>query len=400
MIRHDFHKIRRLPPYVFAEVDTLKVAARARGEDVVDLGMGNPDLPTPPHIVEKICETARVPRTHRYSASAGLPKLRAAICEWYARRHGVDLDPESEAVALLGSKEGFAHFVLMTMGPGDVALCPDPSYPIHHYAVTIAGGDLRGVPMEPDTGLLERLEAALATTWPRPKLLILSFPHNPTTKVVDLDFMVRVVELARANDLMLLHDFAYAEICFDGYRAPSVLEVPGAREVAIEFTTLSKSHSMAGWRVGFAAGNRDMIYSLRRIKSYLDYGIPTPIQVGAITALRGPQDCVEEIARSYSERRDVLIDGLGAPGPGAWEIPKPQATMFVWAQIPAPWRSAGSLEFSKRLLHEAKVAVSPGIGFGSQGDAYVRFALVENRQRIRQAVRSIRRFLRQGEERA
>ncbi len=395
-IQYDFHKLRRLPPYVFAEVNALKQEARARGEDVIDLGMGNPDLPTPTHIVAKINETARNPRTHRYSASRGLPNLRAAICEWYERRHGIDLDPDAEAIAVIGSKEGLAHFVLMTIGPGDVVLCPDPSYPIHRYSVTIAGGDLRLVAMEPEADFFERLEHAMARTWPKPKMMILSFPHNPTTQVVDLAFMKRVVEFARRNDLMVLHDFAYAEVCFDGYRPPSILEVPEARDIAIEFTSLSKSHSMAGWRVGFATGNREMIDALGRIKSYLDYGIPTPIQVGAITALRGPQDCVAEAARTYRDRRDTLIDGLSAPGAGTWPIPKPLATMFVWARIPEPLRALGSLEFSKRLLREAKVAVSPGIGFGETGDDCVRFALVENRHRIRQAVRGIRRFLREA----
>ena len=394
LIRHDFHKLRRLPPYVFSEVNDLKQAARGRGEDVIDLGMGNPDLPTPPHVVEKIVETAHNPRTHRYSASRGVPNLRAAICEWYARNFGVELDPEREAISVIGSKEGLAHFVLMTVGPGDVVLCPDPSYPIHSYSVTIAGGDLRLVPMEPEDDFFERLERAMSKTWPKPKMLLISFPHNPTTQCVDLAFMERVVAFARANDLMVIHDFAYAEICFDGYRPPSILQVPGARDVAIEFTSLSKSHSMAGWRVGFAAGNPDMIHALARIKSYLDYGIPTPIQVGAITALRGPQDCVSEAAATYRARRDTLIDGLCAAGPGAWEIPKPLATMFVWARIPAPFEGIGSLEFSKRLLQEAKVAVSPGIGFGESGDDAVRFALVENQHRIRQAVRGIRRFLR------
>ncbi len=298
---------------------------------------------------------------------------------------------------MIGSKEGLSHFVLMTVGPGDVVLVPDPSYPIHSYSVTIAGGDLRRVPMEPEEDFFERLQDAMSRTWPKPKMLMLSFPHNPTTQVVDLAFFERIVDFARTNDLMVLHDFAYAEICFDGYRPPSILEVPGARDVAIEFTSLSKSHSMAGWRVGFACGNADMVHALTRIKSYLDYGIPTPIQVGAIVALRGPQDCVDEAVDTYRARRDALIDGLCAPGPGAWEIPKPLATMFVWAKLPPPFEGMGSLEFSKRLLQEAKVAVSPGIGFGESGDDYVRFALVENRHRIRQAVRGIRRFLREAE---
>jgi alanine-synthesizing transaminase len=393
-IRHDFHKLRRLPPYVFAQVTSLAQAARRAGEDVVDLGMGNPDLATPPHVVEKICEAARDERNHRYSASRGVPNLRAAITEWYQRRHGVSLDPESEAIAVIGAKEGLSHFMLVTVGPGDVVLCPDPAYPIHQYAVIIAGGDLRKVPLGPDADFVANLEQAIQRTWPKPKLLIVSFPANPTTQVVDRAFFQHIVDFAREHEIMVVHDFAYAEICFDGYQAPSILEIPGARDVAIEFGSLSKSHSMAGWRVGFAAGNKDMIHALTRIKSYLDYGIPTPIQVGAIVALRGPQDCVTEACDEYRERRDVLIDGLGQPGPGQWKIEKPLATMFVWAPVPEPFRALGSLEFSKRLLAEAKVAVAPGIGFGETGEGFVRFALVENRHRIRQAVRGIRRFLR------
>ena len=395
-VRHDFHKLNRLPPYLFAEVIALMAAARRRGEDVIDLGMGNPDLPTPTHVVDKICEAARNPRNHRYSASRGLPNLRSAISEWYQRRHAVAIDPDREAIAVIGSKEGLAHFILMTIGPGDVVLCPDPAYPIHQYSVIISGGDLRTVPLTPDTDFIENLEAAMKRTWPKPKLLILSFPANPTGQVVDRAFFERVIEFARDNDLMVVHDFAYAEVCFDGYQAPSILEVPGARDVAIEFGSLSKSHSMAGWRVGFAAGNPDMIHALGRIKSYLDYGMPTPIQVGAIVALRGPQDCVTEAARTYRDRRDALIEGLGAPGDGQWKIEKPLATMFVWAPIPEPLRSLGSLEFAKRLMTEAKVAVSPGLGFGEAGEGFVRFALVENRHRIRQAVRGIRRFLREA----
>jgi alanine-synthesizing transaminase len=395
-IRHDFDKLNRLPPYVFAEVTTLLAQARHAGEDIVDLGMGNPDLPTPPHVVEKICEAAHNPRNHRYSASRGLPNLRAAITEWYARRHGVSLDPNREAIAVIGAKEGLSHFVLMTIGPGDVVLCPDPAYPIHQYSVIIAGGDLRTVPLTADSDFFANLETAMKRTWPKPKMLMLSFPANPTTQVVDRAFFERIVEFAKANDLMVVHDFAYAEICFDGYKAPSLLEVPGARDIAIEFGSLSKSHSMAGWRVGFAAGNPDMIHALGRIKSYLDYGMPQPIQIGAIVALRGPQDCVQEAVDEYRERRDALIDALGLPGEGAWKIEKPLGTMFVWAQIPEPVRQLGSLEFSKRLLREAKVAVSPGIGFGEMGEGYVRFALVENKHRIRQAARGIRRFLREN----
>jgi alanine-synthesizing transaminase len=394
MIRHDFDKLNRLPPYVLAEVIEMMKSARRAGHDIVDLGMGNPDLPTPPHVVEKICEAARDPRNHRYSASRGIPNLRAAICEWYERRHGVHLDPDREAIAVIGAKEGLSHFVLMTVGPGDVVLCPDPAYAIHQYSVIIAGGDLRHVPMGPDSDLIENLELAIRRTWPRPKMLILSFPHNPTTQVVDRTFFERIVDFAREHDLMVLHDFAYAEVCFDGYKPPSILEVPGAKDLAIEFTSLSKSHSMAGWRVGFACGNPDMIHALTRIKSYLDYGMPQAIQIGAIVALRGPQDVVDHNVAEYRGRRDALIEGLGQPGEGAWKIEKPLATMFVWAPIPEPFRAMGSLEFSKRLLQQAKVAVSPGIGFGENGEGYVRFALIENKHRIRQAVRKIRTFLR------
>ena len=377
-----------------AEVTDLRHAARRAGEDIIDLGMGNPDLPTPTHVVEKICEAARNPRNHRYSASRGVPNLRQAACEWYQRRHGVDLDPETEAIAVIGAKEGLSHFVLVTVGAGDVVLAPDPTYPIHQYAVIISGGDLRHVPLTQDSDFIENLELAIQRTWPKPKALILSFPHNPTTRVVDRAFFERIVDFAHEHQLTVIHDFAYAEVCFDGYRPPSILEVPGGRDVAIEFVSLSKSHSMAGWRVGFAAGNAEMVHALTRIKSYLDYGIPQPIQIGAIVALRGPQDCVTEAADEYRQRRDALIDGLAQEGPGIWKIEKPLATMFVWAPIPEPLRSLGSLEFSKRLLREAKVAVAPGIGFGESGEGYVRFALVENRHRIRQAVRGIRGFLR------
>ncbi len=395
-VRHDFDKLNRLPPYVLAEVIDLMMAARRAGEDIIDLGMGNPDLPTPDHVIEKICEAAHDPRNHRYSASRGVPNLRAAITEWYQRRHGVELDPDGEAIAVIGAKEGVSHYVLMTIGPGDVVLCADPAYPIHQYSVIIAGGDLRLVPLTPDGDFIANLELAISRTWPKPKMLMLSFPHNPTTTVVDRPFFERIVEFALEHDLMVLHDFAYAEVCFDGYQPPSILEVPGAKDVAIEFTSLSKSHSMAGWRVGFACGNRDMIQALTRIKSYLDYGIPQAIQIGAIVALRGPQDIVERNVEEYRLRRDTLIDGLGQPGEGCWKIEKPLGTMFVWAQIPEPFRSLGSLEFAKRLLQEAHVAVSPGVGFGEAGEGYVRFALVENRHRIRQAARGIRRALREA----
>jgi alanine-synthesizing transaminase len=387
----DFHRLERLPPYVFAEVTELMLAARRAGRDVIDLGMGNPDLPTPAHVVDKIREAATNPRTHRYSSSRGIPNLRAAICEWYERRHGVTLDRDEEAIALIGSKEGLAHFVLMTVGPGDVVLCPDPGYPIHQYSVAIAGGELHTLPLADPAGFVDALEGTIPRL--KPKLVVLSFPHNPTTAVAPEGCFERIVAAARRHGVMLLHDFAYAEIVFDGYRPPSILEVPGARDVAIEFTSLSKSHSMAGWRVGFACGNRSMIRALARMKSYLDYGIPTPIQVGAIQALRGPQDCVSRHAAAYGARRDRLVDGLGKPGPGRWPIPKPQATMFVWAPLPESHRHLGSLAFSKLLLEEANVAVSPGVGFGRAGEGFVRFSLIENEQRIRQAVSGIRRML-------
>ena len=396
-LRHDFDKLNRLPPYVLAEVIDLMMSARRAGEDIIDLGMGNPDLPTPQHVIDKICEAAQDPRNHRYSASRGIPNLRAAITEWYQHNHQVELDPNSEAIAVIGAKEGLSHFVLMTIGPGDVVLCPDPAYPIHQYATIIAGGDLRHVPLTPDTDFIANLEQAISHTWPKPKMLILSFPHNPTTVIVDKAFFTQIIEFAKEHDLMVLHDFAYAQVCFNGYKPPSILEVPGAKDVAIEFTSLSKSHSMAGWRVGFACGNREMIHALGRIKSYLDYGMPQAIQIGAIVALRGPQDVVQHNCDEYQRRRDALIDGLGQDGEGAWKIEKPLATMFVWARIPEPYQSMGSLEFSKRVLKQAKMAVSPGIGFGANGEGYVRFALIENPHRIRQAVRGIRRCLRDGD---
>ncbi|MEL7449675.1 MAG: aminotransferase class I/II-fold pyridoxal phosphate-dependent enzyme [Pseudomonadota bacterium] len=386
-----FDKLDRLPPYVFAEVDKLKMAARRAGADVIDLGMGNPDLPTPPHIVEKIRDVALNPKTHRYSSSRGIDNLRAAISEWYARKFDVQIDPETEAVSLIGSKEGLAHFVLMTVGPGDRVICPDPGYPIHQYSVVIAGGDLHCIAQADTEQFFVELEREVARM--RTKLIILSYPHNPTTRTADLSFFRRAVALAREHGVMIVHDFAYAEVCFDGYKPPSIFQVPGARDVAIEFISLSKSHSMAGWRVGFACGNPQMIHALTRMKSYLDYGIPTPIQVGAILALRGPQDCVDEHVGIYESRRNTLIDGLAAEGNGAWEIEKPRATMFVWAPLPAPFKAMGSLEFSKLLLKEAGVAVSPGIGFGAAGEGFVRFALIENEHRIRQAVRNVRQFL-------
>jgi alanine-synthesizing transaminase len=391
-----FEKLERIPPYTLSVVNELKLRARRAGHDVVDLGFGNPDLATPPHIVEKLIEGVRDPRNHRYSSSRGLPNLRRAVARWYRDRHGVELDPERETITTIGAKEGVSHFVLAAISRGDTVLVPDPCYGIHSFSVVISGGDIRRVPLLPQDGLIERLESAVEQAWPRPKLLIASFPHNPTTTCVDLPFLQELVEFCRRTDIILVHDFAYAEICFDGYRPPSVLEVPGAREVAVEFTSLSKSHSMAGWRVGFAAGNAEMIAALARVKSYLDYGVFQPIQIAAIIAREGPQDCVDEVVEEYRERRDALVDGLGQPGPAAWAIEKPRGTMFVWAPIPEPFAELGSLEFSKRLLEHAEVAVSPGVGFGPSGEGAVRFALVENRHRIRQAVRSIRRFLKHG----
>ncbi len=386
----EFKRIKRLPPYVFAIVNELKVKARGRGEDIIDFGMGNPDMATPPHIVEKVCEAVRNPRNHRYSASRGITKLRQAICDWYRRRYGVALDPETEAIATIGAKEGLSHLALAIVEPGDVALVPNPTYPIHAYSVIIAGGDVRHVRLGPGEDFLANLLAAFRESWPQPKLLILSFPHNPTTAVVDADFFTKVVAFAQDHDLIVIHDFAYADLTFDGYQAPSFLQTPGAKEVGVEFFTLSKSYNMPGWRVGFAVGNPRIIAALTRIKSYLDYGMFQPIQIASIIALNGPQDCVGEILRTYAARRDVLCEGLTRVG---WKIDKPRGTMFVWAKIPDQFRMMGSLEFSKFLIDQAKVAVSPGIGFGQYGDEYVRFALVENEHRTRQAIQGIKRIL-------
>jgi alanine-synthesizing transaminase len=386
----EFHRVRRLPPYVFSIVNELKLEARRRGEDIVDLGMGNPDLPTPKHIVDKLIEAARNPRNHRYSASRGITKLRMAICDWYKRRYDVDLDPETEAIVTIGAKEGLSHLALAVIGPGDVVFAPSPTYPIHPYSVILAGGDLRSIPLSPDRDFFVDLQNATRLTWPPPKMLIISYPHNPTTRVVDLRFFEKVVDFAKENKLIVVHDFAYADLCFDGYRAPSFLQAKGAKEVGVEFFSMSKSYSMPGWRVGFAVGNASLIHALSRIKSYLDYGIFQPIQIAAIIALNEDQRCVEEIVQIYQKRRDTLITGLERAG---WKIEKPKGTMFVWARIPEPYREMGSLEFTKLLLERAKVAVSPGIGFGEYGDEYVRFALVENQHRINQAVRGIRRIL-------
>ncbi len=396
-MQDDFPRIKRLPPYVFNIVNELKAQARARGEDIVDFGMGNPDRPTPRHIVEKLVEVARREDTHRYSLSRGIPRLRRAICNWYRTRYGVDLDPETEAIVTIGSKEGLAHLALATVGPGDAVLVPNPAYPIHPYGFVIAGADIRHVPLVPGVDFFAELEKAIQDSWPRPKMLVLNFPCNPTTQCVDLEFFRKVVAVAREHGIWVINDLAYADLVFDGYTAPSVLQVPGAAEVAVEFFTLSKSYNMPGWRVGFMCGNRELVAALARMKSYLDYGMFTPIQVAAIAALEGPQECVREIAETYRRRRDVLCDGLNAAG---WAVEPPQATMFVWAPIPERYRALGSLEFSKKLLAEAKVAVSPGIGFGSYGDDHVRFGLIENEHRTRQAVRCIRDMFRADGRRA
>ncbi len=384
-----FGRIERLPPYVLATVGELKQQARRRGEDIIDMGMGNPDQPTPAHIVEKAVEAIAKPSNHRYSVSRGIYKLRVAACDWYRRKWGIELDPDSEMICTMGAKEGLAHMVLTISERGDTVLVPSPTYPIHQYSVVIAGADLRHVPLLPGHDFIAELEQAIKESWPKPKLLIISFPANPTTEVVELSFFERVVELAREYELMVIHDNAYAELVFDGYRAPSLLEVPGAKDIGVECYTLSKTYNMPGWRVGFVAGNPEMIAALARVKSYYDYGMFAPVQVAAIQALNGPQDCVAEICNLYKERRDVLISGLSRIG---WEVPAPKATMFVWARIPEPYREMGSLEFSKLMLAEAKVAVSPGIGFGPYGDEHVRFSLIENTHRTRQALRGIRKM--------
>ncbi len=387
----DFRRIKRLPPYVFAIVNELKAEARARGEDIIDFGMGNPDQPTPKHIVDKLVEAAQRNDTHRYSVSRGIPRLRRAICNWYKDQFDVDLDPDSQAIVTIGSKEGLAHLALACMGPGDSVLVPNPAYPIHPYGFIIAGADVRHVPMTPDHDFFEELQKAIDESWPRPKMLVVNFPGNPTTECVDLAFFERVIEIARRHNIWVVHDLAYAAISFDGYKAPSILQVPGAEDIAVEFYSLSKTYNMPGWRVGFMVGNRTLVAALAKIKSYLDYGMFTPIQVAAIAALEGPQDCVAEIRDMYQRRRDVLCDGLTAMG---WAVEKPKATMFVWAPIPEPYRQMGSLEFSKKLLREARVAVSPGIGFGSFGDDHVRFGLIENEHRTRQALRGIKEMFR------
>ncbi|MBI5640586.1 MAG: alanine transaminase [Nitrospirae bacterium] len=387
----EFNRIKRLPPYVFAIVNNLKMEARRRGEDIIDLGMGNPDGATPKHIVDKLIDAAKKSKNHRYSASKGITQLRMAICEWYKRRYDVDLDPESETCVTIGSKEGLSHLVLATVVPGDVVMTPTPAYPIHPYSVIIAGGEVRTLPVGPGIDFFEEMEKAYKTSWPRPKMLIMNFPHNPTTEVVHgLDFFRKVVDFAKENNIIVLHDLAYADLVYDDYRAPSFLQVPGAKDVGVEFYSLTKSYSMAGWRVGFCVGNREIVGALIKIKSYLDYGMFQPIQIASVIALRGPQDCVEDIRKVYERRRNILVKGLKQAG---WIIEPPKATMFAWAEIPDPFKKLGSLEFCKLLIKEGGVAVSPGIGFGEGGDQYVRFALVENEHRIRQATSGIKRVL-------
>ena len=385
----EFRRIKRLPPYVFSIVDALKIEARRRGEDIIDLGMGNPDVPTPKPIIDKLVEAVSNPRNHKYSASKGIYKLRLAITNWYKKRYNVDLDPDTEAIATIGAKEGIAHMALSTIGSGDLVLVPTPAYPIHPYSVIIAGGDLLTVPLREGSDFFQDLISAVKQTWPKPKMLILSFPHNPTTTVVDFEFFQKVVDFAKENKLFIIHDFAYADLVFDGYQAPSFLQVPGAKEVGVEFFSLSKSYSMPGWRVGFCVGNSHLIGALTRLKSYYDYGIFQPIQIASIIALNELQESVIEIVDIYQKRRDTLIEGLSRAG---WKMEKPKATMFIWAKIPDEFSKMGSLEFSKLKLKESKVAVSPGIGFGDCGEGYVRFALVENEHRINQAVRGIRKM--------
>ncbi len=378
-----FARLERLPPYVFATVNQIKMDARRAGKDIIDLGMGNPDLPTPKHIVDKLIEASQKPHNHRYSASMGITKLRMAIASWYKRRFDVDIDPNTEAIVTIGAKEGISHLILVTIRPGDVVFTPNPTYPIHPYSAIISGGDVRGIPVGPGKDFFEDLMSATRQTWPRPKVLIISYPHNPTTEVVDIEFFEKIVDYAKENDIMIIHDLAYADLAFDGYEPPSFLQVKGAKDVGVEFFSLSKSYSMPGWRVGFCVGNREIVGALARIKSYLDYGIFQPIQIAAIIALDGPQDCVKEICDTYKARRDALISGLNRIG---WEIESPKGTMFVWGKIPDKYLPMGSVEFSKLLINEAQVAVAPGLGFGEYGDDFVRFALIENNMRINQAV--------------
>jgi alanine-synthesizing transaminase len=386
-----FPRIQRLPPYVFNITGELKMAARRRGEDIIDMSMGNPDGPTPRHIVEKLIETADKEHTHGYSVSKGIPRLRRAICNWYQNRYGVDLDPETEAIVTIGSKEGLAHLMLATLDAGDTVLVPNPSYPIHIYGAIIAGASIQSFRMGSGIDFFQELERNIRESIPKPKMIILGFPSNPTAQCVELDFFERIVALAKQHDILVVHDLAYADICFDGFKPPSIMQVPGARDVAVEFFTMSKSYNMAGWRVGFMVGNRELVAALARIKSYHDYGTFTPIQVASVIALEGPQDCVEEVRLNYQHRRDVLCKGLHEAG---WMVEVPRASMYVWAEIPEPYKHMGSLEFAKKLLAEAKVAVSPGVGFGEYGDGHIRFAMIENEQRTRQAVRGIKEMFR------
>ena len=393
----DFPRIKRLPPYIFSITDALKREARARGEDIIDFGMGNPDQSTPQHIVDKLVETVQRGDTHRYSQSKGIPRLRRAICNWYKERFDVELDPENEAIVTLGSKEGIAHLAMAVLGPGDAVLVPNPSYPVHPYGFVIADADVRHVPLTKDTDFFTELEHAIVNTWPKPKVLIINFPGNPTTECVDLAFFEKVIAIAKEHGIWVVQDLAYADLVFDGYEVPSILQVEGAKDIAVEFFTMSKSYNMPGWRVGFCVGNPTLVGALGRIKSYLDYGMFTPVQVAAIAALEGDQSCVAEIREMYRKRRDVLCDGLNDIG---WEVTPPKATMFVWAKIPPQFESMGSLDFAKHLLKEAKVAVSPGIGFGQYGDDHVRFALIENEQRTRQALRGIKKMFKNQAESA
>jgi alanine-synthesizing transaminase len=388
---HEFSRIKRLPPYVFNITTELKMAARHRGEDIIDMSMGNPDGPTPQHIVDKLVEASKRPNTHGYSVSKGIPRLRKAICDWYKRRYDVDFDPNSEAIVTIGSKEGLAHLMLATLDQGDTVLVPNPSYPIHIYGAVIAGAQIKHVQMTEGVDFFAEAEKAIKESYPKPKMLILGFPSNPTAQCVELEFFERIVALAKANNVLVVHDLAYADIVYDGWKAPSIMQVPGARDVAVEFFTMSKSYNMAGWRIGFMVGNKELVAALARMKGYHDYGTFTPIQVAGIAALDGPQDCVKEIVAEYQERRDVLWKGLNEAG---WPVTKPKASMYIWAKIPPQYLAMGSLEFAKKLLAEAKISVSPGIGFGDYGDDHVRFALIENSERIRQAVRGIKDMFR------
>ena len=385
-----FAKLNRLPPYVFATVNKIKMDARRSGADIIDLGMGNPNIGTPQHIVDKMTEAAQKPHNHRYSASMGITRLRAAIANWYKQRYNVAIDPNTEAIVTIGVKEGMSHLALVTIRPGDVIFTPTPTYPIHPYSAIIAGGGVRGIPAEPDQDFFDNLMQATRQTWPKPKVLILSYPHNPTTEVIELEFFEKIVDWAKEHDIMIIHDFAYADLTFDGYRAPSFLQAKEAKDVGVEFFSMSKSYSMAGWRVGYCVGNPEIIGALRRIKSYLDYGIFQPIQIASIIALEDTQQCVQQINDTYRKRRDTLITGLSRTG---WKIPRPKGTMFVWTKIPEQYLSMGSVEFSKFLIKKARVAVAPGLGFGEYGDDYVRFALIENSMRINQGIRGIRKVM-------